>query len=148
MIYVKLLCRFSLYRLSLGSHSKHHNHFNIHLKFDSLTGQPALKFVVMRKLPESSRTVGFCIKNESVWEDYSRTLFANNVQEDCLYIKKQLKATQSAQYRLQEFCPKAKGSVCVVYHTLCVHLQTTCASEHTIRPVILFMINQPTNKNY
>ena len=31
-----------------------------------------------------------CIKNESVCQYYSRTLFANNVDEDCWYIKNRL----------------------------------------------------------
>ena len=57
MVYVTLLCCFALYCLSFGSRSKHHNHCSIHLKSESVTGQLALKLVVMTKLLGSSRTV-------------------------------------------------------------------------------------------
>ena len=69
--------------MPFGSRNKHHNRCNIHLKSESITGQPASKLVVVTKLSGNFRTVYVCIKNESICECYSRTLFADNVHEDC-----------------------------------------------------------------
>ena len=64
MVHVKLLHCFSLYCLSFGSSSKHHNQSNIHLKSELITGQLASKLVVMRKLPGSSWTVVFVLRTK------------------------------------------------------------------------------------
>ena len=48
-----------LFNLPCGSCSKHHNHCNMHFKSESITGQPALKLVIMTKIPGSFGTVIF-----------------------------------------------------------------------------------------
>ena len=77
-------------QLSKPSPSKHHNLCNIYLKSESITGQPGFE---IRRYNKSSWQISdsYCIKNESVCEGYSRTLFANNVHEDCSHIKNRLK---------------------------------------------------------
>ena len=39
-----------------------------------------------------------CVENESVCQDYSRTLFANNVHDNCSYIKNRLKADTGGRW--------------------------------------------------
>ena len=82
--------RLSLYCLTFSSPSKHHNLCNIYLKSESITGQPGFE---IRRYNKSSWQISdsYCIKNESVCEGYSRTLFGNNVHEDCSHIKNRLK---------------------------------------------------------
>ena len=74
---------FSLYCLSFGSRSKHHNRCNIHLKSESITGQPASQLVVMRKLPGSSRTFVLVLRTKVfakiIPEHYSQTMCTKTV---------------------------------------------------------------------
>ena len=84
MVYIKLLHHFSLHCLSFGSHSKHHNKCNIHLKSESITGQLALKLVVMTKLPGSSGTVVLVLRTKvfvnTLLKHYSQTVFMKTVR--------------------------------------------------------------------
>ena len=79
--FVNSLCKTSLsfLILSFGSCSKHHNRCNIHLNSESITGQPALKLVVMASLLGSSRTVVFLLKEQSVCKYYLQTMFMQTV---------------------------------------------------------------------
>ena len=83
MVYIQLLCHFSLYCLSIGSHSKHHNHCNIHLKSEWITGQLALKLVIMRKLLGSSQTVVFVLRmkmfGKTILDHYLQTMLTKTV---------------------------------------------------------------------
>ena len=74
-VYVKLLWRFSLYCLSFGSCSKHHDRCNIHLKSELITGQPALKLVVMTKFLDSSQTLVLVLRTK---------VFVNTILKHCL----------------------------------------------------------------
>ena len=84
MVYIKLLRCFSLYCLSFGSCSKHHDRCNIHLKSELITGQPASKLVVMRKLLGSSRAVVLVLRKKvfakTILEHYSQTMFTKTVR--------------------------------------------------------------------
>ena len=95
MAYTKLLCCFSLYCLSFGSHSKHHNQCNIHLKSESITGQLALKLVIMTNYFGSSWTFVFVLRMKefanAILEHIHRTLkaseqFTSNFSVVSLYI--------------------------------------------------------------
>ena len=69
---------------SFGSRSKHYNRRNIHLKSESITGQPASKLVVLRKLPGSSRTVALVLRTvvfaKTILEHYSQRMFTKTVR--------------------------------------------------------------------
>ena len=82
-VYTKLPHHFYLFCLPFGSHSKHHNPCNIHLKSESVTGQPASKLVVMRKLPGSSQTVVLVLKMKvfakTVLKHFLQTMFMKTV---------------------------------------------------------------------
>ena len=83
-VYVKFHRRFFLYCLSFGSRSKHHKRCNIHLKCESITGQPASKLVVMTAHPGSSRTTVLVLRTKvfakTILEHYSQTLFTKTVR--------------------------------------------------------------------
>ena len=83
-VYVKRLRRFSLHCMSFASSRKHHNRSNSHLKSESITGQPAWKLVVMRKLPGSSRTFFLVLRKKvfakTILEHYSQTMFTKTVR--------------------------------------------------------------------
>ena len=83
MAYTKLLCCFSLYCLSFGSHSKHHNQCNIHLKSESITGQLALKLVIMTNYFGSSWTFVFVLRMKefanAILEHYWQTVLTKTV---------------------------------------------------------------------
>ena len=70
--------------MSFGSRSKHHNRCNIHLKSESITGQPASKLVVMTKLPGSSRTVLLVLRTKvfanTLLERYSQAMLTKTVR--------------------------------------------------------------------
>ena len=85
MVYAKLPCCFSLFCLPFGSRSKHHNHCNIHLRSESITGN----FEIRRhhKTFRQFLDICSCIKSESVCKYYSPMLHTNNVHKVCLYIK-------------------------------------------------------------
>ena len=83
-LYAGLPRCFSLFCLSFGCDSKHHNRCNIHLKSESITGQAASKSVIMTKLPGSSWTVVFVLRTKvfanAVLERYSQTAFTKTVR--------------------------------------------------------------------
>ena len=86
--FARLPRRFSLFCLSSGSRSKHHNGCNNHRKSELITGH--LRNSRHDKTAGQFSDCCFYIKDESVYEYCSRTLFVNNAYEDCAYIKNRL----------------------------------------------------------
>ena len=75
--------RLSLYCLTFSSPSKHHNLCNIYLKSESITGQPASKFVVITNRPGRYRTVIVLrtkVFAKAILERYSETMFTKTVR--------------------------------------------------------------------
>ena len=72
-VYAKLPCCFSLFCLPFGSRSKHHNHCNIHLRSESITGNFEIRrhHKTFRQFLDSCS----CIKSESVCKYYSHVAY-------------------------------------------------------------------------
>ena len=83
-VYVKLPRHFSIYCMSFSSRSKYHNWCNIHLKSESVTGQPASKLVIMTKLSGGSQTVILALRMKvfayTILKHYSQTMFTKTVR--------------------------------------------------------------------
>ena len=113
-LYVNLLRRFSLYCLCFGSRSKHHNRCNIYLKSESITGQPASKLVVMRKLPGSSRTVVFVLRTKvfakTILQHYSQTMLTKTVRISKTHTMEKKRQQKQRQLQRHHYDPKLPGS--------------------------------------
>ena len=77
-VYAKLPCCSSLFCLPFGCRSKQHNHCNIQLKSESITGQ-LQNWSSWQNFWAVLGQLFLCIKNKSVYEYYSWALFMRTV---------------------------------------------------------------------
>ena len=111
---------FTLYCLFFGSRNKHNNQRNIHLKSESITGQPALELVVMRKLASSSWTVVLVLRTK---------VFAKTILEHC----SQRMFTQTVRILRSGFSMVHFTGAAVVEQSLPLSSQVNNADQHTLR---------------
>ena len=76
-----------LFCLSFGSSSRHHNRCNIYLKICITHWTAGFEMSCHDKTCGQFSVPCFCIKNVSVCDYYSQTLFTDSVHKDCSYIK-------------------------------------------------------------
>ena len=116
--------------------SKHHNRCNIHLTSELITGQLASKLLHDKSSRQFSDSC-ICNKKESVCENYSQTLFENNVHEDCSCIKNWLNRTSGTTSPLV-FLQQCKMADYSASQVTILHLKANCS---VTKLIFCFVLN-------